>query len=94
MTTLALAFASFALYAPWWALTYRRVIRFLPPDIGLTPPPPVNPQPHLRGASLLAVPLDPATARALAQLCDEHDATPEQIVRRCVRLQARAECGR
>jgi hypothetical protein len=54
----------------------------------------VKPPPPIQGASVLAVPFDPATAKALAQLCAEHDATPEQIVRRCVRVQARAECGR
>lgn len=64
-----------------------------PPDIGVPAPPPVKPPPPLQGASLLAVPLDPSTARALAQLCDEHDATPEQIVRRRVRVQALAEMG-
>jgi hypothetical protein len=43
---------------------------------------------------VLAVPFDPATARALALLAENHpDLDGVQIVRRCVRVQALAEMG-
>ena len=65
-----------------------------PPDIGVPAPPPVKPPPPLQGASVLAVPFDPATARALALLAENHpDLDGVQIVRRRVRVQALAEMG-
>jgi hypothetical protein len=94
MSILTLTLTSAALYGVLYLALIHRCVQRTPPDIGLTAPPPVKPPPPIQGASVLAVPFDPATAKALAQLCAEHDATPEQIVRRCVRVQAAQEMGR
>ena len=45
-----------------------RAIARIPPDIGIPAPPPGRPRPYIQGASMLVVPLDPATAEAVRKL--------------------------
>lgn len=57
-----------ALYLTLLLLVVARIVARIPPDIGIPAPPPVRRRPYIQGASMLVVPLDPATAEAVRKL--------------------------
>lgn len=57
-----------ALYLTLLLLAVARIVARIPPDLGIPAPPPGRPRPYLQGASMLVVPLDPATAEAVRKL--------------------------
>jgi len=57
-----------ALYLTLYLLVIGRIVARIPPDIGIPAPPPGRPRPYIQGASMLVVPLDPATAEAVRKL--------------------------
>lgn len=57
-----------ALYLTLYLLVIGRIVARIPPDIGISPPPPGRHRPYIQGASMLVVPLDPATAEAVRKL--------------------------
>lgn len=68
MTPLAYTALTAALYLTIHLLVVARAIARIPPDIGIPAPPPGRPRPYIQGASMLVVPLDPATAEAVRKL--------------------------
>lgn len=68
MTPLAYTALTAALYLTLLLIFVARIVARIPPDIGIPAPPPVRPRPYIQGASMLVVPLDPATAEAVRKL--------------------------
>ena len=68
MTPLAYTALTAAVYLTLLLLAVGRIVARIPPDIGISPPPPGRPRPDIQGASMLVVPLDPATAEAVRKL--------------------------
>jgi len=68
MTPLAYTALTAAVYLTIHLLVVARAIARIPPDIGIPAPPPGRPRPYIQGASMLVVPLDPATAEAVRKL--------------------------
>ena len=68
MTPLAYTALTAAVYLTLHLLVVARAIARVPPDIGIPAPPPGRPRPYIQGASMLVVPLDPATAEAVRKL--------------------------
>ena len=68
MTPLAYTALTAAVYLTLLLLVVARIVARIPPDIGIPAPPPARPRPYIQGASMLVVPLDPATAEAVRKL--------------------------
>lgn len=68
MTPLDYTALTAAVYLTIHLLVVARAIARIPPDIGIPAPPPGRPRPYIQGASMLVVPLDPATAEAVRKL--------------------------
>ena len=68
MTPLAYTALTAAVYLTLLLLAVGRIVARIPPDIGIPAPPPGRPRPYIQGASMLVVPLDPATAEAVRKL--------------------------